>query len=134
MKESLDFVYKEQKELSTLGGIAALLGWDQMTYMPKLGAAARSEQSAMISKIAHEKIVSDSFWDHIQNLSQNFDSLSDKDKAIIKRLEEDVEKLHKSLTDIGCSMTDGGEVREDLCSALDENQWTDLINTFFRVK
>jgi carboxypeptidase Taq len=99
MKESIDVIYKEQKELSTLGGIAALLGWDQMTYMPKLGAAVRSEQNAMISKIAHEKIVSDSFWDHIQNLSQNFDSLSDKDKAVINRLEKDVEKSRKIPSD-----------------------------------
>ena len=48
MKESLDFIYKEQKELSTYGGIAALLGWDQMTYMPKMGATDRSEQGALI--------------------------------------------------------------------------------------
>ena len=41
MKESLDFIYKEQKELTKFGGIAALLGWDQMTYMPTKGAAER---------------------------------------------------------------------------------------------
>ncbi|MCK4902655.1 MAG: hypothetical protein KAS76_04790, partial [Thermoplasmatales archaeon] len=90
MKESLDFIYKEQKELSTLGGIAALLGWDQMTYMPKLGAMERSEQSALISKLIHERVISDKFWQHIQDLSTNLDSLSENDKAIVKRLEEDV--------------------------------------------
>ena len=52
MKESLDFIYKQQKELSTLGGVAALLGWDQMTYMPHSGALDRSEQSALISKLS----------------------------------------------------------------------------------
>jgi carboxypeptidase Taq len=105
MKESLDFVYKEQKELSTLGGIAALLGWDQMTYMPKLGAIDRSEQSAMISKLAHEKIVSDNFWNHIQGLTQNIESLSDKDKAVIKRLEKDVEKSRKVPSDFVVRMS-----------------------------
>ena len=99
MKESLDFIYKEQKELSTLGGIVALLGWDQMTYMPKMGADERSEQSALLSKLAHERIVSDNFWNHIQNLSQNFNSLSDRDKAVIKRLEKDVEKSRKIPSD-----------------------------------
>ncbi len=43
MKESLDFIYKEQKELSHFGGIAALLGWDQMTYMPQKGSEERAE-------------------------------------------------------------------------------------------
>ena len=99
MKESIEFIYKEQKELSTLGGIAALLGWDQMTYMPMMGAAARSEQSAFISRIAHEKIVNDGFWNHIQNLSKNIEALSIKDRAVVKRLEKDVEKSRKIPSD-----------------------------------
>ncbi len=37
-----------------LGSIAALVGWDQETYMPAGGAAARAEQSALIARIAHE--------------------------------------------------------------------------------
>ena len=97
MNESLDFIYKEQKELSTLGGVAALLGWDQMTYMPKMGASSRSEQSALISRLSHEKVISDKFWNHVKNLS-NEDvllSLSEKDKAVIKRLEKDLEKARK---------------------------------------
>ncbi len=99
MKESLDFIYKEQKELSTFSRIAALLGWDQMTYMPKMGALERSEQSALISKLAHEKVISDEFWNHIQILSNNKDNLSEKDKAVIVRLEKDVEKSRKIPSD-----------------------------------
>ncbi|PNX45577.1 MAG: hypothetical protein BV457_09280, partial [Thermoplasmata archaeon M9B1D] len=83
MKESLDFIYKEQKELSTLGGVSALLGWDQMTYMPPLGAVERSEQSALISRLSHEKVISDTFWGHVKNLSKEdiLFTLSEKDKA-----------------------------------------------------
>jgi carboxypeptidase Taq len=97
LKESLDFIYKEQKELSTLGGVAALLGWDQMTYMPPLGAVERSEQTSLISRLSHEKVISDEFWNHIQALS-NFDvfqQLSEKDQAVVKRLEKDIEKARK---------------------------------------
>ena len=94
MKESLDFIYKEQKELSAFGGIAALLGWDQMTYMPPKGALDRSEQNSLISRLAHEKIVSDKLWKHIENLSKpkNFENLSSNDKSVVKRLKKDVEK------------------------------------------
>ena len=62
MKESLDFIYKEQKELSKFGGIAALLGWDQMTYMPTQGAAERSDQISLISRLSHERFTSDKLW------------------------------------------------------------------------
>lgn len=96
MKESLDFIYKEQKELSTLSGIAALLGWDQMTYMPKMGSVERSEQSALISKLTHERIISEELWDHIQKLYNNLDNLSEKGKTVVKRLKKDVEKSRKA--------------------------------------
>ncbi|MCJ7570824.1 MAG: carboxypeptidase M32 [Candidatus Thermoplasmatota archaeon] len=95
MKESLDFIYKQQKELSVIGGIGDLLGWDQMTYMPPRGADDRSEQTALISKMSHEKIISDEFWKHIQILSENIDDLSEKDKIVVKRLKKDVEKSRK---------------------------------------
>ncbi len=95
MKESLDFIYKQQKELSIINGIGALLGWDQMTYMPLKGADDRSNQTAFISKMSHEKIISDEFWKHIQNLSRNTENLLDKDKNVVKRLKKDIEKQRK---------------------------------------
>ncbi|UCH72288.1 MAG: hypothetical protein JSW62_01705, partial [Thermoplasmatales archaeon] len=101
MRESLDFIYKEQKELSTFGGIAALLGWDHMTYMPQEGAFKRSEQSALISRILHEKFISEKLWNHIQKLtvSSNLEKLTENDKAVVLRLEKDVEKSRKVPSD-----------------------------------
>lgn len=97
MNESLDYIYKQQKELSTLGGVSALLGWDQLTYMPTHGAMERSEQSALISRMSHDKVISEEFWNHVQTLSKPdiFTGLSDKDKAVIARLEKDLEKARK---------------------------------------
>ncbi|MDH7507521.1 MAG: carboxypeptidase M32 [Candidatus Thermoplasmatota archaeon] len=97
MQESLDFIYNEQKELFTLGKISALLSWDQMTYMPALGAVERSEKTAIISKIIHKKIVSNKLWKHIEILckSKNFEKLSDRDKNVVSRLKKDVEKARK---------------------------------------
>jgi len=96
---SLDYIYNQQKELSVFGGIGALLGWDQMTYMPKNGASDRSEHGALISKLSHERVVSDEFWNHIQNLSSNIDDLEEKDKHVVKRLEKDVGKSRKIPSD-----------------------------------
>ena len=99
MKESLDFIYKEQKEISTFGGVAALLGWDQMTYMPPGGAQERSNQIALISKLVHEKVISDNFWNHIEKLSGNIQDLSEDDKVVVQRLKKDVEKSRKVPSD-----------------------------------
>ena len=99
MKESLDFIQKQQKELSVFGGIGALLGWDQMTYMPKQGAADRSEHAALISTLSHERVVSDEFWNHIQNLTSSIETLNEKDKLIVQKLKEDVEKARKVPSD-----------------------------------
>jgi len=99
MKDALDFIYKEQKELSTLGGVSALLGWDQMTYMPPMGTQERSEQSALISILVHERIVSDKFWNNIERLSNNIETLAEKDKIVVSRLRKDVEKARKVPSD-----------------------------------
>jgi carboxypeptidase Taq len=42
-------------EISDLYGAASVLGWDQATYMPRGGAAARARQGATLTRLAHEK-------------------------------------------------------------------------------
>lgn len=97
IKKSLDFIYNQQKELSVLGGIGALLGWDQMTYMPAKGAQERGEQTALLSSLAHKRVVSDIFWNHINKLSKEsiYNTLSTEDQHVIRRLKKDVEKSRK---------------------------------------
>ena len=97
MKESLDFIYKEQKELSTFSEIGALLGWDQMTYMPPDGRFARSEQISLVSRLAHEKFTADELYNHVKKLNEAnaLEKLEQKDKAVAKRLIKDIEKSRK---------------------------------------
>lgn len=46
-------------EISDIGRAAAVLGWDQQTYMPPGGAEGRGHQLATLQQIAHTKFVSD---------------------------------------------------------------------------
>ncbi|HYH63766.1 MAG TPA: carboxypeptidase M32 [Urbifossiella sp.] len=46
---------RRSKELGVLGSCAAVLGWDQQTYMPTNGAALRGEQMAFLAGLAHGK-------------------------------------------------------------------------------
>src|SRR4051794_37720409 len=42
-------------EINDLTSAAALLRWDQTTYMPPGGAAARARQLATLGRLAHEQ-------------------------------------------------------------------------------
>lgn len=95
MKDSLEFIYKEQKELSHFGGIAALLGWDQMTYMPQKGSEGRADQLSLISRLVHERVTSETLYQHLKRLHDAQSSLSEKDRLVVKKLFQDVEKARK---------------------------------------
>lgn len=97
VKRALEFIYKQQREIFLLGKIEALLSWDQMTYMPPMGAVERSKQCSLVSKIAHKKILSNALWKYVQILSSEdfFPKISEKDRIIIKRLKKDLEKARK---------------------------------------
>lgn len=43
------------RETATLSSAAAVLGWDQETYMPEKAAALRGEQMAALSALVHER-------------------------------------------------------------------------------
>jgi carboxypeptidase Taq len=51
----LEKLHVIDRECCHLEKIAALLRWDQETYLPELGVENRSEQLALLERIAHEK-------------------------------------------------------------------------------
>jgi carboxypeptidase Taq len=97
LEEEIKNVYCTQKEISIIGQTAALVDWDQKTYMPSEGIKDCSEKVSYLSKIAHEKMISKEFKDSIDYLliPENLEKLNDKDKTVVKRLSKDVEKATK---------------------------------------
>jgi len=59
MSEKLTTLKTLLAEVADLNSAAALLGWDQQTYMPPGGNEARGNQLATLGKISHEKFTSD---------------------------------------------------------------------------
>ena len=59
MSKHYEQVMEIYREASDLHGAAALMGWDQETYMPPKGAATRGRQLATISGLIHERLTSD---------------------------------------------------------------------------
>ena len=55
MSDYDDFISRV-KELSLVGSLTGLMGWDQETMMPPKGGKLRSEMMAFLSKQSHSRI------------------------------------------------------------------------------
>ncbi len=54
--EAYTELIRRWKEASVLGSCAAVLGWDERTYIPHNGSAHRAEQLALLARLGHERI------------------------------------------------------------------------------
>src|SRR5215475_1918336 len=82
-------------EISDLGAVRRVLSWDQATYMPKGGAAARGRQGATLSRLAHEKLIDPALGRLIDALEPHADRLSDDDACLIRVTRRDFDKAVK---------------------------------------
>ncbi|WP_339135696.1 MAG: hypothetical protein WGN25_18635 [Candidatus Electrothrix sp. GW3-4] len=57
MHDILQELKTRLQEINDLGSATSLLHWDQATYMPPKGAAARARQLATLSRLSQEKFV-----------------------------------------------------------------------------
>src|SRR5437588_802549 len=86
--------------LATIGDLhsaAALLRWDQETYMPPGGAGIRARQLATLSRLAHERFTSPltgSLLEETEPLLRRLDSDSD-DAALLRVTRRDFDRARK---------------------------------------
>jgi carboxypeptidase Taq len=83
-------------EISDLNFSNAVLNWDQATYMPPGGAAARARQAALLSKLAHEKSVDPALGRLIDDLTAYSEQQphDDDDASLIRVARRDFEKAN----------------------------------------
>lgn len=87
MEAQLQALKERLTEVYDLEGAASLIYWDQATYMPKGGAAARGRQLAILERIAHEKFTSPEIGRLLDELQPYADSLPyDHDDAALVRV------------------------------------------------
>ncbi len=74
-------------EIDDIESAAALLHWDQATYMPAGGAPARGRQLATLRQIAHQKLTDPAIGQLLEDLKPYEDSLSyDSNEASLIRI------------------------------------------------
>lgn len=67
---------------------AAVLSWDQETYMPAGGAAARAEQLSTLSGLAHQYFVDETVGALLEDLSTELDDEYESDLTSIVRVQQ----------------------------------------------
>jgi carboxypeptidase Taq len=84
-------------EINDLESAAALLSWDQTTYMPPGGAAARGRQLATLGRLAHEKFTDDAIGKLLDDLRPYAESLPDDsfEASLIRVARRDYERAVK---------------------------------------
>jgi carboxypeptidase Taq len=83
--------------VNDLNAAEAVLSWDQTTYMPPGGAAARGRQRAMLSRLAHEKFTAadiGKLLDELQPYAEGLPPDSD-DRALLRKVRHDYDKAVK---------------------------------------
>lgn len=86
MPEAYDKLRAHLRDAATLASIAALLGWDQETYLPPRGVAARSDQQAAIASLVHTRSASNERGDLIAACENDQEVMADEDLAANVRL------------------------------------------------
>jgi carboxypeptidase Taq len=87
LKAQFEELKKKLGIVSDLQRAAALLSWDQQTYMPPRGAAARAEQLATLGKLAHEYFIADEIGELLDGLADDAAKLEyDSDEASMIRV------------------------------------------------
>src|SRR3954462_423637 len=82
------------QKAADLNNAAALLGWDQETYMPPKGFAARGRQLATLATQAHGFLTSDEYHGVLQELSAAR-GLNEEQAANVRLSMEDFEKASR---------------------------------------
>jgi carboxypeptidase Taq len=57
-QQSYDALIRELREISLLGSVGSVLGWDERTQMPPAGAEHRAAQSSLLARMIHERFTS----------------------------------------------------------------------------
>ena len=106
MEADLRTLRERLAEISDLGRMLLLAGWDQRVMMPALGGPARAEAIATLGRVAHEKFVDAEIGNLLDRLRPYEESLEyeSDDASLIRVTRRDWEKATRIPTDLRSEM------------------------------
>lgn len=93
--EALSVLRKNDSEIQLLTHTAAVLSWDQETYMPEGAVDERAKQLALLETLAHDKTTSEEVGRALESLGASDEqpqgdlSLSEEDRRFVRQLHRD---------------------------------------------
>ena len=96
---AIEELKKEFTEITRLNHIRSLLGWDEQVNLPKGSFGARAEQNALMSKIVHERLISDKIGKLIKE-AEKLTDLNLIDSATLREGKRDYEQEVKLPTEL----------------------------------
>ena len=127
MEKKLQELKNRLYEVNDLNMIGAILNWDQSTYMPPGGAAARGRQMSTVARIAHEKFTDAAVGKLLDDLQPYEESLpyDHDDAALIRVTRRNYEQLTKVPADLLAAVFEhGAETYQLWAKARPENDFT----------
>ncbi|HZW07891.1 MAG TPA: carboxypeptidase M32, partial [Phycisphaerales bacterium] len=98
---------------ATLGSIGSLLNWDQETYMPPGGAAARADQQELLSAIAHQRKTSPRIGDLISQCEASNGALDDTLRASVREMRRDYDLATRLPTELVAELAKTQSLSQD---------------------
>ncbi len=133
-------ILKIFNNISNLEYTLALLNWDQSTYIPKKGHNSRSETIETITKIAHDLLISDNFYNQLCSISEkdHFNYLNDFQQKEIIKIKNDVEKARKIPSELASEIAKttsmGMAVWQEAKTNNDDKDFLPILDKIFQLK
>ena len=107
-----DELLRRLGEVSDLRRAGYLLGWDQETKMPPLGAPARAEQLATLAGLAHERATAPELAELLEGLRELEEGSEQEsfEASVIRVARRDYEKQRRVPSDLRAEMTRAGSL------------------------
>ena len=94
------------REIDDLQAAASLMYWDQNTYLPRGGGAARGRHLAALERLTHERLVDPSLRRLLEGLSARADDLGPLERDLVRVLGRDVERATRYPSSFMASVTE----------------------------
>lgn len=75
------------QELEDLDGVLGLMSWDEETYAPRAGRAARGQQTATLEAIRHQRLSDPALGALIERAAEHRDTLDPERRAMLRLIE-----------------------------------------------
>jgi carboxypeptidase Taq len=110
-------IFEKVREVAVIHSSAAVIGWDQETYLPSAATQHRAEQLAWLSSRAHELATSSAWQKDLESAEAANPGTDAKLTANLKELRREFDRATK--------LTVGLVARDSVASSLAKHAWAD---------